>query len=207
MEQTAHLCTCRKVQIVAFHPHNKSVFWVLLTCKLSWTYTVVDQVQVRIDQRVWNDLQRTRLFCLRMIWLISHPLSQPFPVNKLDSDILYRKRQDVGRRWGEGGGGAKSYDGERAWSSINHSIRNRHSHLQFRTPTEVGPKIPASLYVSKKVVSPIYLLSSLWVELNSEAESKEKHGVWDPMQELTITSPYVYSRVDSNTFTIGNPMP
>jgi hypothetical protein len=40
-----------------------------------------------------------------------------------------------------------------------------------------------------------------------EAESKEKHGVWDPMQELIITSPYVHSRVDSNTFTMGNHMP
>jgi hypothetical protein len=38
-------------------------------------------------------------------------------------------------------------------------------------------------------------------------EFKEKHGVWDPMPELTITSPYVHSRVDSNTFTMGNPMP
>jgi hypothetical protein len=27
------------------------------------------------------------------------------------------------------------------------------------------------------------------------------------MPELTITSPYVHSRVDSNTFTIGNPLP
>ncbi len=46
----------------------------------------------------------------------------------------------------------------------------------------------------------------IWL-LASEAESKEKHGAWDPMPELTITSPYVYSRVDSNTFTMGNPMP
>jgi hypothetical protein len=38
---------------------------------------------------------------------------------------------------------------------------------------------------------------------STEAESKEKHGVWDPMPELTITSPYVNSRVDSNTFTMG----
>jgi hypothetical protein len=29
----------------------------------------------------------------------------------------------------------------------------------------------------------------------------------DPMPELTITSPYVHYRVDSNTFTMGNPMP
>ncbi len=37
----------------------------------------------------------------------------------------------------------------------------------------------------------------------------KKHGVWDPMPELTITSPYVVSRVDSNTCTctMGNPMP
>jgi hypothetical protein len=39
------------------------------------------------------------------------------------------------------------------------------------------------------------------------AESKEKRGVWDPMPELTIISPYVHSRVDSKTFTMGNPMP
>ncbi len=30
---------------------------------------------------------------------------------------------------------------------------------------------------------------------------------WDPMPELTITSPYVHSRTDSNTFTVSNPMP
>ena len=39
------------------------------------------------------------------------------------------------------------------------------------------------------------------------AESKQKRGVWDPMPELSITSPYVHSRVDSNTFTMGIPMP
>ncbi len=43
--------------------------------------------------------------------------------------------------------------------------------------------------------------------LQVEAESKEKHGVWDPMPDLTITSPYVHSSVDSNTFNMGNPMP
>ncbi len=30
---------------------------------------------------------------------------------------------------------------------------------------------------------------------------------WDPMPVSTITSPYVHSRVDSNTFTMGNAMP
>jgi hypothetical protein len=38
----------------------------------------------------------------------------------------------------------------------------------------------------------------------TEAESKLKHGVWAPMPELTITSPYVHSpRVDSNTLTMS----
>jgi hypothetical protein len=40
-----------------------------------------------------------------------------------------------------------------------------------------------------------------------KAEYKEKHCEWDPIPELTITSPHVQSRVDSNTFTMGNPMP
>ncbi len=35
----------------------------------------------------------------------------------------------------------------------------------------------------------------------------EKPGVWDSMPELTIPSPYVQSRVDSSTITMGNPMP
>ncbi len=45
--------------------------------------------------------------------------------------------------------------------------------------------------------------------LDPEDKSIEKHGVWDPMPELTITSPDVHSRADSNTFTmgLGNPMP
>jgi hypothetical protein len=35
---------------------------------------------------------------------------------------------------------------------------------------------------------------SLNKAFKTEAESKEKHGVWDPMLELTITSPYVHSK-------------
>ncbi len=31
----------------------------------------------------------------------------------------------------------------------------------------------------------------------TDAESKEKHGVWDPMPKLTITSPKLHPRVDS----------
>jgi hypothetical protein len=33
--------------------------------------------------------------------------------------------------------------------------------------------------------------------VSPEAEPKEKHGGWDPMPELTVTSPYVHYRVDS----------
>jgi hypothetical protein len=40
-----------------------------------------------------------------------------------------------------------------------------------------------------------------------DTEAKEKHDVWDPMPEFTLTSPYVHHIVDSNTFTMGNPMP
>ncbi len=36
------------------------------------------------------------------------------------------------------------------------------------------------------------LATELW-RSNPEVESKEKNGVWDPMPELTITSPYVHS--------------
>jgi hypothetical protein len=40
------------------------------------------------------------------------------------------------------------------------------------------------------------------------AESKEKQGVWDPMPELIITSPYVHSiQSQSHTFTMAYPMP
>jgi hypothetical protein len=39
--------------------------------------------------------------------------------------------------------------------------------------------------------------------VGTEAETKERHGVWDTMPEFTITSPFV----DYNTFTMGNPMP
>ncbi len=47
----------------------------------------------------------------------------------------------------------------------------------------------------------------LYTASTPEAEFKEKHGVRDSMPELTLTLPYVHSRVDSNIFTIGNTMP
>ncbi len=42
--------------------------------------------------------------------------------------------------------------------------------------------------------------------VSKEAESEEKHVVQDSMPELTITSPYINSSVDSNTFMMGNPI-
>jgi hypothetical protein len=41
--------------------------------------------------------------------------------------------------------------------------------------------------------------------IDPEAKSKEKQGVWDPMPELTITSPSVDSRVDSYRCTMDSP--
>ncbi len=40
----------------------------------------------------------------------------------------------------------------------------------------------------------------------SEAESKEKHGVWDPVLELSVTSPCI-SKSESNVTVNLNPMP
>ncbi len=66
----------------------------------------------------------------------------------------------------------------------------------------------AKIFAEARKGQVVFVLSQFLVfGLRTEAESKEKHGVWDPMPELTIASPYVHSRVDSNTFTLGNPMP
>ncbi len=47
----------------------------------------------------------------------------------------------------------------------------------------------------------LFVLCTIFLPL-AEAKSKLKHGVWNPMSELTITLP----RVDSNTFIMDNPM-
>jgi hypothetical protein len=58
-----------------------------------------------------------------MIWLLPHPL---FPVSNLDRRHTGRRRKRdnflTGRGEGRGGVGAKPYEGEKAWSSKNHSI-------------------------------------------------------------------------------------
>ncbi len=60
-----------------------------------------------------------------------------------------------------------------------------------------------------EIVIDIRKLFSVWlIWWCPEAESKEKHGVWDHLPELTITSPceYVHSR-DSHTLAMSNLIP
>jgi hypothetical protein len=55
-----------------------------------------------------------------MIWLLPYPLP-PSPVSKLGTGWL-RKRDNLLTGEGGKGGGKKSYDGEKAWSSMNRSV-------------------------------------------------------------------------------------
>jgi hypothetical protein len=52
---------------------------------------------------------------------------------------------------------------------------------------------------------PFHNLQSEFLQFRGRIQ--RKHGVWDPMPELTINSHCVHSRLGSNTFTMGNPMP
>jgi hypothetical protein len=72
-------------------------------------------------------------FCGRMIWLLSHPLAPLSSASWLSfSDFLCVAGWPYWREWKGGGGGqgAKSYNREKAWLSINHSI------LSVESPTE-----------------------------------------------------------------------
>ncbi len=55
----------------------------------------------------------------RIIWLL--PFPSPSPVSKLSLPVSPVELTD-GSALGEDGGGAKSCDGEKAWSSINYTI-------------------------------------------------------------------------------------
>ncbi len=78
-----------------------------------------------------------------------------------------------------------SADGGRTHSGV--SSRYNSSYLQY------------ILYICTITGTPTYI--------NTETVFKENLGVRDPVPALTITSPYADSRVGSNTFTMGNPMP
>jgi hypothetical protein len=65
-------------------------------------------------------LERTRLSRCRMIWLLSlQQVVSPSHSSCVSPLALTGGR---GGEVGGDGGGAKSYDGEKAWSSINHSM-------------------------------------------------------------------------------------
>ncbi len=73
-----------------------------------------------------------------------------------------------------------------------------------------GP-VPTSYYVYSQLMANEWDDAFFWPRhrsrcCNLRLNPKKKHGVWDLMPELSITSPYVHARVDSNTFTTGNPM-
>ncbi len=55
----------------------------------------------------------------------------------------------------------------------------------------------------------VSFLNKLWCgeeRDTSEAESKEKHGVWDPVPELTITSTLCTLQSRPQHINMGNPM-
>jgi hypothetical protein len=68
-----------------------------------------------------------------MIWLLLHtlPLSRQQVVSPSQSSYVSLVKLTDCRGGGEGGVGAKSYDGEKAWSSMNHSMLGDHTHLCF----------------------------------------------------------------------------
>ncbi len=77
-------------------------------------------------QRVLNDLQSIRLPCRRIIWLLPNPFPL-FPVSKLylrHTERLWKCDILLMLERGGGGRGAKSYDGEKAWFSVNRSIHS-----------------------------------------------------------------------------------
>jgi hypothetical protein len=74
--------------------------------------------------------------------------------------------------------------------------------------TARGTHFLLSFYLASPTPTPL-LSPDPRVQERLEAKSKEKRGVRDPKSELIITTPYVHSRVDSNTFkwTWGIPLP
>jgi hypothetical protein len=78
----------------------------------------------RVVQRVWNVYRGPcKLSRRRMIWLRPHTLPPPLPSGSWFSySVFLCVASQAYRGEEEGGGGAKSYDDEKAWSSTNYSI-------------------------------------------------------------------------------------
>jgi hypothetical protein len=70
------------------------------------------------SQGVSNELQMTRLTHDRMIWLRPHPLPLSRQLARRHTRRLRMRDNMLTGENGRGGGGAKSYDDEKAWSSI-----------------------------------------------------------------------------------------
>jgi hypothetical protein len=72
-----------------------------------------------------------------MIWLLAHLVTTPSPVSTLSLflrlPVYCRSSLLTGEGWGAGGGGAKSYHVEKAWSSINHTILSRFNFIDNLT--------------------------------------------------------------------------
>jgi hypothetical protein len=100
----------------------------------------------------------------------------------------------------------------RGWGvNVSESARHWIGLLQYNPSTGI---IFARPFLLSRIRAPnpflriaAFYYSLCWIlAQRAEAESKEKHGVCYPMPELTITSPYVHSRVDYNTFIMNNLM-
>jgi hypothetical protein len=106
-----------------------------------------------------------------MIWLLPRPLYPrcTLPVSKLDQrkhKKTEKERQLADERGGgEGGEGAKSYEGEKAWFSLNHSILYKPTHLD-------PPPIPSG-FLFTLFICALHLFATLSLE--------------DPQYSVTVT--------------------
>ncbi len=77
-----------------------------------------------LTQRVLNSLERTMLSRHCMIWLLPTPSFPPLPLVSSTGDTQkdWERETTCWRERRGGGEGAKSYDGDKAFVSINHSI-------------------------------------------------------------------------------------
>ncbi len=95
------------------------IFWVFL----HYTFNAIPFPYSRYhSQRVLKNLQRSRLCMIR---LLAHPLP-PSPISNLSLFLSLPVCRRSSDRERGGGRGAKSYDSEKAWPSVNPSLRSQH---------------------------------------------------------------------------------
>ncbi len=91
-------------------------------------------------QRVLNNLWRTQISRRRMIWLPPNPLP-PFSRKKILSlfqPFCVSPVELTDERGGRVWGGAKSYNDEKAWLSISHSILSILSNFSYFTNSSLN---------------------------------------------------------------------